>query len=381
MRLADLKNFKYEDIKNIPVTNINKKKFSISNFFSYVKYLVKGKKLQAVDRKILFFKYMLLDDGHEKSHSLSTVSEKKSINNIKYIGSGAYGRVFRISMDGKDLIFKLSNNEIPKKMLERYISLKTSYISKYIIDFVYTGKLPDCNRYKYYSIMKYGGKTLRNYVRNNELPVDVIRKILFQFYEIAKFIINSRQLLTDFKLGNLTINLENHEIKIIDIYMYCTRYPNYKCKIVKTYPVIEIELDRVYEEENYPNTYILVPMAICILDTLCYMSCSSIMDEIAKEYEFKNSKDAFLILQLATAIRTNRLKNISKCNKLMEYKNKVEKSYGKDIFHKVYSYFIEQINIKYDFVKKEDLVAIVDNFMNADFKNRDYRLIKKLFIL
>jgi len=382
MRLANLRNFKYEDIKNIPPKSLIKNKLDIKNILTFFNFLIKGKKLQAVDRKILFFKYVLSKHENDESHSLSSISEKKSINNIKYVGSGAYGRVFRVSMDGRDLILKLSNNELPNKLLERYISLKTSYISRYIIDYMYTGNIPDCDRYKYYSIMKYGGKTLRSYVRNNELSIDILRKILFQFYEISKFITNSKQLLTDFKLGNLTID-NNNNIKIIDIYMYCAKYPNYKCRIVKTYPVIELELEsHIYQNDNYPNTYILIPMTICILDTLCYQSCSNVMDEIAKEYDLKHgNKDAFLILQLATCLRTNGLKNIKDCHKIVEFKNKMEKNYGKDIFHKVYSYFIEQINIKYDFIKKDDLIAIINNFMNADYTKRDYRLIKKLFIL
>ena len=165
--------------------------------------------------------------------------------------------------------------------------------------------------------------------------------------------------------------------------MYCVKYPNYKCRIVKTYPVIELEIeDSIYENNNYPNTYILVPMTVCILDTLCYQTCSSIMEEIAKEFNLDNgTKEAFMILQLATCYRTDGFKNIHSCKNITNYKNTIENKYGKSIYNNVYSYFIEQVTVKYDFIKKEDLITIINNFMNADYTKRDYRIIKKLFIL
>ena len=41
--------------------------------------------------------------------------------------------------------------------------------------------------------------------------------------------------------------------------------------------------------------------------------------------------------------------------------------------------FIGEIDIKYDFIKKDILVKILNNFMNADFTKRNYKLIKGIF--
>ena len=261
---------------------------------------------------------------------------KKKIKIIKNIGEGSYGIVYKIKIDSIYYAFKINKNELCHKLKERYNSLiECDVLKKYIINIYVSGEISNNNNYKYFSIMEYGGDTLRNIYDNfNMSKTKLIVKQLFNIIHItAKY----KFLMTDFKLSNITCN-DDYKIKLIDIYMFCENYtPCTKCKIVRTYSTIEIEKEkRIYEDPNYNFTCTYIPFAICIVDLIC--------------------------------------------KHLYKYKKNIEDEFPIVKNDDLYNYFVSLITIKHDFISKKKFILILNDLINLDPKQRSLKYLKNKLI-
>ena len=130
---------------------------------------------------------------------------EKRVKVQKFLGEGSYGKVYKIKIDDKSFALKINENEEPFKLLQRYSSLKSNEkLNKYIINIYCAGELKSNFSYSYYSIMEYGGKSIRHVV--DEIELDELQLILKQLFNIIYIACKYRILLTDFKLSNLTVD-------------------------------------------------------------------------------------------------------------------------------------------------------------------------------
>jgi len=311
----------------------------------------------------------------------------KNVEITDFLGEGSYGKVYKIKIDGKYYALKLNNNEIPEKLNERYLSLcKPEKLSSHIIKIYMCGNIYNYenNEYKYYCIMEYGGKTLKNSLDN--INEKIICSVLKQLYNIVIQAVKYKLLITDLKLGNLTLN-ENNKIKLIDIYMYCGDYSTCnQCKIVKTYSAIEFEKEkRIYEKQDYNMSGLFIPLAICIIDLLCKNKASYYFDKLSKKYDLNmNIKELLPLIQIAcfnynndSNISVKEYSNLYKFKKEIEYKFEVVKN------NKFYEDFLNLLEIKDDYknkISKRRLAIILNNMFSLDPKQRSLNIFKNKLI-
>ena len=101
---------------------------------------------------------------------------------------------------------KLSDNEIPERLIKRYNSLiEDKNIKKYIIKIYSCGTIIDSKK-KYYTLMEFGGIDIRKYKYQNS---NEIFEVIKQLHNLVDASINGRHLITDFKSGNLILNPKN----------------------------------------------------------------------------------------------------------------------------------------------------------------------------
>lgn len=308
---------------------------------------------------------------------------KKSIQMINFLGEGSYGSVFKIKIDDGYYAIKLSENEIPEKLLARYKSLcQNSKLEKHIIKIYCCGEIiKPINKYKYYCIMEYGGKPIKSVINN--LTTKELKLILKQLYNIVHQSCKFRLLMTDFKLGNLTINSKN-KIKLIDIYMDCDNYsPCVGCKIVKTYSTVEIDKEkRIYEKESYNYTGIYIPFAICLIDILSENTISKCTYKLCKKFNLNFSvKQIVPILQIACYNYNNETndaiknyKNVEKFKKIVESEFKFLKS------NDFYEYFLSLLEPKSNhasFINKKRLIVIINDLFTLDPEQRSLKYLKE----
>ena len=134
-----------------------------------------------------------------------TLIEKK-VKVINFLGEGSYGKVYKIKIDDKKYALKINENEDPYKLEERYKSLKSNpKLEKYIIDIYCAGEIKsNFLSYQYYSIMEYGGRSVRRIV--DDIDLNDLQIILKQLFNIIYVASKYKVLLTDFILSNLTFN-------------------------------------------------------------------------------------------------------------------------------------------------------------------------------
>jgi hypothetical protein len=300
-----------------------------------------------------------------------------------FIGEGSYGKVYKITMNNKIYALKLNNNEIPEKLIQRYNSLISNiYIKNYIIQYHFCGCLLNSKNYKYYSIMDYGGETLKKYIYNENLIK--FKYVLKKLYDIINIIATNRLLITDFKLSNIVID-SNKNIKIIDIYMECMNYfPCKKCKIIKTYSCIEIEYDKhIYEDPNYNFSCIYIPFAVCFIDLLCVRQTSHYCHKLSKKFNLNmNIKQLLPLLQIACYNYSNKNNDkLKKYKKIYKLKNKIEEEFNVITDPNFLIYFLDKLKIKSDFrnfISKQKLADIIIDLISIDFNNRSLKEFKSL---
>lgn len=310
----------------------------------------------------------------------NTINVKVKI--CKFLGEGSYGKVFKIKINNVYYALKINNNENPYKLVDRYNSLiNIDKLGKYIINMYVCGSIKSDN-YSYFSIMEYGGKTLKNILPITDITI--LSNILKQLYNIVHLIEKHKILMTDFKLGNITVNSE-YRIRLIDLYMYCDSYsPCKQCKIVKTYSVIEIEKERnIYENPDYNYTCIYIPFAVCLIDLLCKSSASSYCSNLANHFNIKlNIKGIIPLLQIACFNFSNSNNNsINNYKNIISYKNKLEHKYPVIKKREFYEYFMSLIEPKdnINFSKKR-ILHILNDLLSIDPNQRSLMWLKNKLV-
>ncbi len=301
----------------------------------------------------------------------------KKMEILKFLGEGSYGKVYKVSIDNKYFALKISDNEIPEKLIKRYFSLiNDPKLMNYIIKIYSCGNLIN-NKKKYFTLMEYGGVDIRKYKYKNKYE---LMNVIKQLYELTTHAINGKHLLSDFKSGNLIVNTKNLSLKLIDLYILCEEYPCKNCKIVKTYPIVEIEKEyKIYENPNYNFTGICIPLAITLIDLCCEKSFSSICSELNQQYNIDvNVKQMTLILQYACYNYNNNHSNSSLKNyrRIYKFKKTIENDYKILSNDNFYKDFFTKLNSTIIFSKKKFILLINDLF-SACPDQRSTKYLKK----
>lgn len=310
---------------------------------------------------------------------------EKSAKVIKFLGEGSYGKVYKIKIDDQFYALKINENEDPIKLYERYDSLRSnSKLEKYIIKIYCAGEIKNKHTYSYYSIMEYGGKSIRNIV--DDINIDDLQIILKQLFNIVYISCRYRILFTDFKLSNLTFNIDRR-VKIIDLYMYCESYtPCQQCKIVKTYSSLEIDKEkRIYENSEYNYSCIFIPFAVCLVDLICVDSMSSYSNKLAKKFSLKlNIKQMIPLLQISCYNYSNHSNDSLKIYKnLYKQKKSLEIEYPQITSDDFYEYFVRLLEPKKEFtnfISQKRLILIISKLINLDPEQRSLNFLKEKLV-
>ena len=336
----------------------------------------------------------LLDFEDNPFNEFSQInSTNKIIIKIKdFLGKGSFGHVYKFKYKDSYYAIKLNSNEIPIKLYQRYNSLyKNKKIRKYLIKIFCCGKIKSDN-FKYYSIMEYGGMTLNLSTRIYDRPI--LYNIVYQLVYIVYTVVKYKILLTDFKLSNLTLD-SNHNIKIIDLYIYCDDYDTCEnCKIIKTYAPIEIQkfasLFKNDNNFNYNYTYICLPFVLSMINLLCKYDFILYAEKLAKKYSIKDIKlkDIINLLQISSYFYNIKIdKKTENKNNLLSDKNiyyYIKMTCDKYPFIKndaFYEYFLNNIEIKEEyteFISKNTLLLLINDFINMDPNKRYFDMIFEL---
>ena len=310
---------------------------------------------------------------------------KKKIKIIRILGEGSYGIVYKIKINSVYYALKINKNELPNKLNERYNTLiSCDLLKKYIINIYVAGKIlnnNNNNEYKYFSIMEYGGSTLKN--NYNNFDTTKIKLIIKQLFNIIHITSKNKFLMTDFKLSNITIT-NDYKIKLIDIYMFCENYtPCLKCKIVRTYSTIEIEHEkRIYEDPTYNFTCIYIPFAVCIIELICKNTMSEYCKKICDKFNLHmNIKNIIPLLQIACYNFNNKNNNnIKEYKSIYKYKKKIENEFPIVKNNDLYDYFIDLLTIKHEFISKKKFILIINDLINLDPNQRSLKYLKNKLI-
>ncbi len=310
---------------------------------------------------------------------------EKNVKFIKFLGEGSYGKVYKVKINDRYFALKINENENPLKLYDRYVSLVTNKnLEKYVIKIYCAGEIKSGSNYSYYSIMEYGGKSIRNIV--DKVTIGDLQIILKQLFNIIYISCKYRILFTDFKLSNLTFSSEKR-VKLIDLYMYCESYqPCKQCKIVKTYSSLEIDKEkRIYENSDYNYSCIFIPFAVCIIDLICEDSMSSYCSKLAKKFDLDlNIKQIIPLLQISCYNYTNDSNDPIKNYKgLLKQKKKFEEEYNcikKDNF---FEYFVNLLTPKKEFsnfISKKRLILIFSKLIILDPDQRSLSFLKEKLV-
>ncbi len=308
---------------------------------------------------------------------------KIKISIIELLGKGSYGTVYKILINNETYALKFSNNERPNKMLKRFESLnKNSIIKNNIVKIYCAGKTINNNKI-YYSIMEYGGISLKrfNFTNNN----DVIY-ILKQLYEIVNESVTSRILITDFKLSNLTIN-NQLKVNLIDYYIKCEKYePCTNCKVIRSFSCVEYEKEHnIYENKQYNYTGIYIPFAICIINLLCINSINQCCDKINSKFNLniENKKMVFLLQIACYNYNNTSNSSIKKYKKVYKYKKSMEKNYVMLKNNVFYKYFIDLLIPKDELsnvFNYKKISLIINDLINLNPEQRSLKHLANVII-
>ena len=331
------------------------------------------------------YKLKFIDNYGNQNFQKSLIIPNKEIEIkfISFIGKGSYGQVYKIEIDSNFYALKFSENEVPNKLKNRFNSLiNNNTLKPYTINILFAGEVKCEFTYPYYSIMEYGGCSLRNYLE--EMDSGNIKNIINQLYEIVTCIYNNKILMTDFKLSNLTIDKQN-KIKLIDIYLDCENYnPCRGCKIIKTYSTIEIDKEKkIYENSNYNYSYIFIPFAMVIIDIVCKNTIYEYSKIINKKFNLNiNLKQLIPLLQIACYNFINNNNDPIKIYQNMyKHKKKLEKEYSIIKEPEFYNFFInllEPQKVFESFISKKKLCLIITDLISVDPSQRSIRFFSKL---
>jgi serine/threonine protein kinase len=310
-------------------------------------------------------------------HIKSNETIKTKIFVTEFLGRGSYGSVHKITINNLVCALKLSKNEHPKKMFKRYNSLISNHqLKKNIVETYCSGKIIN-NSKIYYSIMEYGGISLKKF----QIDKTNVQNIIKQLHDIVSLSVNKRILIPDFKLSNMTIN-DNLQIKLIDYYLKCEEYePCNNCKIIRSYSCVEYEKEhKIYENKQYNFTGIYIPFAICLINLLCENNIKNCCEKINEHFNLQlECKKIVLLLQIACFNFNNKTNSsIKKYKHMYKFKKAMENNY--DILHdnNFYSYFIDLLVPKKEFIELfsyKKISLIINNLINLNPEQRTMKYI------
>lgn len=302
---------------------------------------------------------------------------------IDFLGVGSYGKVFKIKINNKYYALKINENEVPINLKQRYEFLMSiTQLKKYIINMYICGNL-QFSKYKYFSIMEYGGKNLKS-----QIPFETIDELNFvirQLYNIVYLCEKQRLYLTDFKFNNIVLNNNDYRLKLIDLYIQCKNYnPCRECKIIKTYSTLEMDrIKNILDNENYDHKYHYIPLAVGLIDLLCEKSFSNIISSLVIHYDINlNLKQTIPLIQLSIYNYEHDSNNLVKLEYYPVYKikKKIESKYPivKDI--NFYKYLMNLIKVRKEYksvMSDNKLHKIIHNLFSAYPDDRTLEPLKK----
>jgi serine/threonine protein kinase len=302
---------------------------------------------------------------------------------IDYIGSGSYGKVYKIKIDKKYYALKINENEVPINLKQRYESLvRIEQLKKYIIQIHISGNLEN-KKYKYFSIMEYGGHSLKSLIPFK--TIDEIKFIMRQLYNIVYLCEKERLYLTDFKFNNIVLNNKDYRLKLIDIYIECKNYnPCRECRIVKTYSTLEMDkIKNILDNEKYNHTYHFIPLGVGIIDLLCKKSFSTIISSLNSNFNINLSlKQTIPLIQVAIYNYEHEGNTLVKNDyyPIYKVKKKIENKYPIIKNTLFYKYLMDLIRVRdeyKDIITTNKLHKIIRNLFSAYPDERTLEPLKK----
>ena len=318
----------------------------------------------------------------------STYIKKKTEFEVKckivdFLGAGSYGRVYKIKINKKYYALKINENEIPINLKQRYESLIcVEALKKYIIEIYISGNL-NTSKYKYFSIMEYGGQNLKS-----QIPFETIEETKFimrQLYNIVYLCEKERLYLTDFKFNNIVLNNKDYRLKLIDIYIECKKYnPCKECRIVKTYSTLEMDrIKNILDNENYNHTYHYIPLGVGLIDLLCIKSFSNIISSLNSNYDINlNLKQTIPLIQVSIYNYEHETNSLVKDEYYPVYKikKKIETKYPVVKSNSFYKYLMNLIQVRDEYkslITTHRLHKIIHNLFSAYPDERTLEPLKK----
>lgn len=301
---------------------------------------------------------------------------------IEFLGAGSYGKVFKIKINKKYYALKINENENSNNLKMRYDSLiSVEQLKKYIIKIYISGNLTN-DKYKYFSIMEYGGQSLKSQIPFEK--TDEIKFIMRQLYNIVYLCEKYRLYLTDFKFNNIVIN-EDSRLKLIDIYIQCKSYnPCKECRIVKTYSTLEMDkIKNILDDENYTHTYHFIPLAVGLIDLLCKENFSSIISILTKKFDINLSlKQTIPLIQVAIYNYEHETNSLVKEEyyPIYKIKKKIENKYPVIKNKAFYKFLLNLIDVRDMYksvISTKKLHFIIHNLFSAYPDERSLEPLKK----
>lgn len=222
------------------------------------------------------------------------LSELNLETDVTFINKGAFGSVYKISLDNKDYALKIQylNNEIKNIIYYEYLLLSQHFNNYDNIVKLYDGKKPYYYKNNSYSfiITELLYETLQDRKQRYQLNIDEIKEIGIQVIQIIQYIHNKKYLYIDLKPENIMfINEHENIIKLID-FNCCSKYINHMSEFYENSLIKRPIGNMIYSSININKSYsgIRIDDIESVLWILCYLLDYDIIKNIKKAK--KNNK-------------------------------------------------------------------------------------------
>ena len=222
------------------------------------------------------------------------LSELNLETNVTFINKGAFGSVYKISLDNKDYALKVQylNNEIKNIIYYEYLLLSQHFNNYDNIVKLYDGKKPYYYKNNSYSfiITELLYETLQDRKKRYQFNIEEIKEIGIQIIQIIQYIHNKKYLYIDLKPENIMFINENENIiKLID-FNCCSKYINHMSEFYENTLIKKPIGNMIYSSINLNKSYsgIRIDDIESVLWVLCYLLDYDIIKNIKKAK--KNNK-------------------------------------------------------------------------------------------
>ena len=222
------------------------------------------------------------------------LSELNLETDVTFINKGAFGSVYKISLDNKDYALKIQylNNEIKNIIYYEYLLLSQHFNNYDNIVKLYDGKKPYYYKNNSYSfiITELLYETLQDRKQRYQFNIDEIKEIGIQIIQIIQYIHNKKYLYIDLKPENIMfINEHENIIKLID-FNCCSKYINHMSEFYENSLIKRPIGNMIYSSININKSYsgIRIDDIESVLWILCYLLDYDIIKNIKKAK--KNNK-------------------------------------------------------------------------------------------